>query len=201
MKTQVSAAGAILAYAALAGCAAPRATTSMMGGPAPTPAIVANSVRTQLAMAPVNGLGASDQALVAVAAGAGMYEVEAGRLAASRAADPQVRAYAQMLVDHHTANNNELMALVSSKGHRIAPGLPPELQQKVATLQGLSGPAFDREFVRMTGLQDHTSAIAEFERRRGTVMDRDLLLYVDRTLPALRSHLQQARDLAGRMVG
>jgi putative membrane protein len=199
MKTQPSLALTILACAALAACASPRNTTATLGGPA-TPAVVANSVRTQLALAPA-GLTVDEQSLVAVAAGAGLYEVEAARLAVSRAQDPQVRAYAQMLVHHHGANNNELMGLVNSKGHRIAPGLPAALQQRVATLQALSGAEFDREFVRWTGVQDHLSAIGEFERRRATVVDRDLLAYVDRTLPALRSHLQQARELAGRMAG
>lgn len=200
MKTSLFAAGAILAFAALSGCSVPRSSTAVLGGPA-IPAVVADS-RVPVAPAPAPaGLSVDEQSLVAVAAGAGMYEVEAGRLAAARAQDPQVRAYAQMLVNHHTANNHELMGLVSSKGHRIVPGLPAALQQRVATLQGLSGAEFDREFVRWAGVQDHLSAIAEFERRRASVVDRDLLAYVDRTLPALRSHLQQARELAGRMAG
>jgi putative membrane protein len=202
MKTSISLSLTILACAGLAACASPR-PTAMMGGPAAvpaTPAVVANS-RTPVAVAPVTVLGTAEQSFIAVAAGSGMYEVEAARLAASRAADPQVRSYAQMLVDHHTANNSELMALVSTKGHRVAPGLPAALQQKLAMLQGLSGPAFDRAFVLNTGVQDHLSAIGEFERRRGTLVDRDVLAYLDRTLPALQAHLQQARDLAGRMAG
>jgi putative membrane protein len=146
-------------------------------------------------------LAAADLQFVAIAAGAGMYEVEAGRLAGTRAADAQVRAYGAMLVTHHTANNNELMALVGTKGHRIAPGLPAPLQQKVTTLSGLDGAAFDREFVRTTGVQDHMAAIAAFEQGRRTVTDRDLQAYIEKTLPALRAHLQQAQDLAGRIAG
>jgi putative membrane protein len=144
---------------------------------------------------------ATETQFIAVAAGAGMYEVEAARVALTRASNPQVRSYAQMLLDHHTANNKELMTLVGNKGHRVAPGLPSELQQKVSRLSGLSGADFDREFVRMTGVQDHMAAIAAFEQGRRGVADRDLQAYIDRTLPTLRSHLQQAQDLAGRMAG
>jgi putative membrane protein len=146
-------------------------------------------------------LAPADVQFVAVASGAGMYEVEAGRLAASRATNPQVRAFAQMLVTEHTANNRELMTLVQSKGATLAPGLPPPLQQKIARLQGLSGAEFDREFVRMTGVQDHTSTIAAFEQGRRSVSDRDVQAYIDRTLPHLRSHLQQAQTIAGTMAG
>ena len=200
MKTSATFALGLLAAVALAGCASNR--TSMGAGPAAVVAPAPAATVTTTAVVPASPrLAASDLQFVAVAAGSGMYEVEASRLAVTRATDAQVRAYAQMLVDHHTANNNELMTLVSAKGHRVAPGLPPALQQKVATLSGLSGAAFDREFVRMTGVQDHLAAVAAFEQGRRTVADRDLAAYIDKSLPVLRSHLQHAQDLAGRMAG
>ncbi|HYE41041.1 MAG TPA: DUF4142 domain-containing protein, partial [Ramlibacter sp.] len=161
MKTSATFALGLLAAVALAGCASNR--TSMGAGPAAVVAPAPAATVTTTAVVPASPrLAAPDLQFVAVAAGSGMYEVEASRLAVTRATDAQVRAYAQMLVDHHTANNNELMTLVSAKGHRVAPGLPPALQQKVATLSGLSGAAFDREFVRMTGVQDHLAAVAAF---------------------------------------
>jgi putative membrane protein len=199
MKPSLSLALPVLAAAALAGCASDRA--AMGAGPAAvTTTTVTAAPAVAVAVAPAR-LAAPDLQFVSVAAGSGMYEVEAARVAVSKAADPQVRAYAQMLVDHHTANNAELMALVSAKGHRVAPGLPAPLQQKVNTLNGLSGPAFDREFVRTTGVADHMAAINAFEQNRRTVLDRDLQAFIDKTLPVLRSHLQQAQDLAGRMAG
>lgn len=197
MKTSLSLALSVVAAAALAGCASNR--TAMGAGPA---AVTTTTVTAAPAVAVATPrLAAPDLQFVSVAAGSGMYEVEAARIGASKAADPQVRAYAQMLLDHHTASNAELMALVSAKGHRIAPGLPAPLQQKVNTLNGLSGAAFDREFVRVTGVADHMAAINAFEQNRRTVVDRDLQAYIDKSLPVLRSHLQQAQDLAGRMAG
>lgn len=127
-------------------------------------------------------------------AGARHKRFLSGSWAASRRGSPREPA-------HHTANNNELMTLVSTKGHRIAPALPAPLQQKVNTLSGLSGPAFDREFVRMAGVADHMAAINAFEQGSRTVADRDLQAYIARLLPVLRTHLQQAQDLAGRMAG
>lgn len=194
MRTSVSLSLSVLAAAALAGCAAHRVE---MGAPA---AVVTNPA-TVVVTPPVVKLSSADLHFVALAAGAGMYEVEAARVALSRASDPQVRSYAQMLLDQHTANNNELISIMQSKGHRIAPGLPAELQQKVSKLSTLSGAAFDQEFVRMTGVADHKAAIAAFEQGDRSVTDRDLQAYIDKTLPALRSHLQMAQDLAGRMAG
>lgn len=202
MKPSVSFTMTIFGAAALAGCSTQRVAT-VTSVPAVAVSTVPAVVTTSTAVigAPRSVLSSADLQFVAVAAGAGMYEVEAARLAATRAGNAQVRGYAQMLLDHHAANNGELMALVSTKGHRIAPGLPAVLQQKVATLSGLSGADFDREFVKTTGVQDHKAAVAAFEKGRATVDDRDLRAYIDKTLPVLRSHLQQAQDLAGRMAG
>ena len=194
MRTSVSLSLSVLAAAALAGCASHRVE---MGAPA---AVVTNPA-TVVVTPPMVKLSSADLHFVALAAGAGMYEVEAARVALGRASDPQVRSYAQMLLDQHTANNQELVSIMQSKGRRIAPGLPSELQQKVAKLSSLSGSAFDQEFVRMTGVADHKAAIAAFEQGDRSVTDRDLQAYIDKTLPALRSHLQMAQDLAGRMAG
>ncbi|HEY0822291.1 MAG TPA: DUF4142 domain-containing protein [Ramlibacter sp.] len=202
MKTSISL--TLLGAAVLAGCSTrPVVTAPVVTAPVVTAPVVATTVAAPTAVigAPASKLSSADLQFVAVAAGAGMYEVEAARMGVSKARDPQVRSYAQMLLDHHTANNNELTTLVGGKGHRIAPGLPASLQQKVNTLSGLAGADFDREFVRMTGVQDHTATIAAFEQGRRTVTDRDLQAYIDKTLPTLRTHLQQAQDLAGRMAG
>lgn len=194
MRTSVSLSLSVVAAAALAGCASHRVE---MGAPA---AVVTVPAATVVAT-PAVKLSAADLHFVALAAGAGMYEVDAARVALSRASDPKVRSFAQMLLDQHTANNQELASILQAKGHRIAPGLPAELAQKVSKLSTLSGSAFDQEFIRTTGVADHMAAIAAFEQGDRSVTDRDLQAYIDKTLPALRSHLQQAQDLAGRMAG
>jgi putative membrane protein len=204
MNISVPIALSVAAASLLAACGTPPRTTAIMGGPAVVTAAPATTTVVTPAPVPAAAaarLSAADQQFVAVAAGAGLYEVEIARLAASRATNPQVRSYAQMLVEHHTANNNELIALVSAKGHRIGPGLPPTLQQRVTALSALSGAAFDREFIRMTGVQDHTSAIAAFERGRTSVTDSDLRAYIDKSLPTLRQHLQAAQALGGQIAG
>ena len=208
MKTCLSLPLAAASLAALAACSS---TQPVVSTQATAPAVVAGSARAAApspaptavlgAPAPVVNFSAAETQFIAVAAGAGMYEVEAARLAQTRASNPQVRSFAQMLLDQHTASNRELTTLVAGKGHKIAPGLPAELQQKVNTLSRLSGAEFDREFVRTTGVDDHRAAIAAFEQAQRSVGDRELRAFIDKSLPALRSHLQQAQDLAGRLAG
>jgi len=197
MKTSLSLTLGILSVAALAACSTQRIATVST----PAAVIVPATSTTTVMGATAVPFNAADTHFIAVAAGAGMYEVEAARMALTRAGNPQVRSFAQMLLDQHTAANRELMAMVGGKGHKVAPGMPPELQAKLDTLKGTSAANFDHEFIRTTGVADHMATIAEFEKSRSSVGDRDLRAFIDKTLPVLRTHLQQAQDLAGRMAG
>lgn len=142
-----------------------------------------------------------DLAFATTAAFNGLYEVEISKLAASRATNAQVRNYAQMLVSHHSAANNELMALLRSKASPVPTGLAPDKQARIAQLAALSGAEFDRQFIRMVGIQDHQSDISVFEQAGRTAADRDLRAWANKTLPTLRQHLQQAQGIAGTMAG
>ncbi|HET8744480.1 MAG TPA: DUF4142 domain-containing protein [Ramlibacter sp.] len=199
MKTSLTLTLGIVSLAALAACSTQRVAT--VTTPETVAVVPAPSTTMVMGATPAVQFNAADTHFIAVAAGAGMYEVEAARLALTKASNAQVRGYAQMLLDQHTAANQQLMAMVTSKGHKVAPGMPAALQQKIATLNRASGADFDHEFVRTTGVADHMATIAEFERSRSSVADPDLRAFIDRTLPTLRTHLQQAQDLAGRMAG
>ena len=49
----------------------------------------------------VGAYNKTDKNFATDAANAGVYEVQAAQVAAKRARDPKVRAYAQMLIEHH----------------------------------------------------------------------------------------------------
>jgi putative membrane protein len=132
----------------------------------------------------------------------GFYEVEVSRLAAERAVNSGVRAYAQMMVNHHTQANRELAALMSAKGVAPPRELAADKKDKLQRLASLPpSPGFDNGYVRVVGIEDHRTNIAIFERARRETRDRDLLAWIDRVLPAMRSHLSAAQSLAGSLDG
>ena len=61
-----------------------------------------------------------DTQFVQKAAAAGRMEVEHGKMAASKASNAQVKAYANALVKDHTAANQQLMAIAKRKNIEIA---------------------------------------------------------------------------------
>ena len=143
--------------------------------------------------------GLQDPQFIDAAAGNGRYEVQASRLAMYRATSPQVRSYAQMLIDHHTMANSELMDLVRARGMRLPGVLPRDKRAKLDRLASAAGSEFDRMYIRIVGIEDHHADIALFERASRELRDPELRTWASRTLPALRSHLDAAQSLGSAM--
>lgn len=146
-------------------------------------------------------LAAPDLHFVLAAAGTDLYEIQASQMAMSRATTPAVRNYAQMLVNHHTMTSNELKGIVSAKGVTPPTTLPADKAAKIAQLSRLQGHDFEREYIRMTGVQDHQAAIGIFDNASRTLADPDLRNFAVKGLPILRQHLKAAQDIAGTMAG
>ena len=62
---------------------------------------------------------ASPESFAKDAAEGGMAEVQMGKLAATNAKDPDVRAFGQMMVTDHSKANDELKALAQKKGYQL----------------------------------------------------------------------------------
>ena len=77
----------------------------------------------------------------------GMFEVEAGRLAETRAVAPDVRDFAVMEVHDHTLVGDRLKAISAKESVPVPPGLTPEFQAQLDKLKTLSGPAFDAQYM------------------------------------------------------
>lgn len=134
-----------------------------------------------------------DQEFFTKAAGGGMYEVEAGKLAQSKGQTDGVKSFGGMLVKDHGAANAELKALASKKGATLPPGLPDEKQKKLDTLSKTKD--FDKEFVKEVGLDDHKADIALFEKTSKDADDADLKAFAAKTLPTLKMHKEHAEGL------
>jgi putative membrane protein len=194
---------AVAAAFALAGCASHH-TAMGAGSAGSSSAATGSAPSAPTAGAPsaaAGPLAAMDREFATMAAGNGLYEVEVSRLAQSRATDPQVRNFAQMLVQHHTQANSELMTLLRGKGFTPPTAMPPDKQAKIQRLSQLSGAEFDRQYIQVTGIQDHQADVALFERASREAADPQLKGWAAKTLLVLRQHLQAAQGIAGRMAG
>ena len=141
-----------------------------------------------------------DRKFIEAAAGSGMFEVQVAQLAASKATDPNVKSFAGMLVDHHTAANNELVKIANAKGVELPAAPKRALRRDIEKLGMKKGEEFDRDFVRNVGIKAHEKDIKMFQDARKDVKDPELKAFVEKTLPVLQEHLAAAEKLpqAGR---
>jgi putative membrane protein len=165
--------------------------------PGTSPSTGTGSTSSAGTMTATSQLAAADTQFVTKAAAGGQYEVEVAKLAADKATDPQVKEFAKMLVDDHTAANEKLRQIASSHNVALPSSLPADKKKKVDQLGKLSGPEFDKHFVKEIGLDDHKQDIADFEKAAKAAKADDVRDFAQSTLPTLQKHLSAAEKLPG----
>src|SRR5918995_3501767 len=87
------------------------------------------------------------QEFVEKATVANMAEIQLGQLALKQAQDPQVKQFAQMMVDEHTKALEQLRTAASSQGLQVATSLDNKHQKLHDKLAKLQGAQFDRAYM------------------------------------------------------
>ena len=128
------------------------------------------------------------------AARSGAAEVEMARLAMKKSSDPAIKAFAQRLVNDHTASSRDLTALAGKKEITLSAELNNREKEAVKKLTGLSGAAFDAEFIRQVE-RDHEIAVALYRRASMMNSDADVKEFAAKALVDVEAHLQTARSM------
>lgn len=128
------------------------------------------------------------------AAQGGMFEVEAGNLAVSKATNPEVKKFGNLMVTDHGKANQELTAIAQAKGMDVPKETSKEHKAQLEKLGKASGKEFDRDYVGIM-VKDHEKDVASFRQASGKVADPELKAWIDQTLPVLEKHLELAQQL------
>ncbi len=101
----------------------------------------------------------ADRAFVAKVSQGGMFEVAAGKLAETKGSTQDVRDFGVTEVHDHMLVGAKLKAISMSEGLAISTQPNAEFAGKLTRLQGLSGKAFDAEYLsEMAALHDADGA-------------------------------------------
>lgn len=142
-------------------------------------------------------VAAADRSFVTAAASSGMLEVEASRLALERTQHPQLRGFAQRMVDEHSKSNDELKAIAKDAGLTDLPATTMgKYNAMLEKLRALKGADFDREYAAQIGVASHTEAVALFDQATKDLSNPQLKAFATKTLPHLREHLKESQDVA-----
>ncbi|GAA4094201.1 DUF4142 domain-containing protein [Mucilaginibacter panaciglaebae] len=141
----------------------------------------------------------ADDAKFAVdAANGGMTEVELSKLAATKATNAEVKAFANMMVMDHGKANEELKGIAATKNITLPDSVNADSKKAVEDLSKKSGADFDKAYVDKM-VSDHKSTVDMFESASKNLKDRELKAFVDKTLPVIKGHLDHINKIQGSM--
>ena len=134
---------------------------------------------------------------VATASSANAFEIEAAKLALQMAQSPDLRSFAQTMLDDHTAAQEELLATGKAANTDIAKPQPDGEQQGLLDgLESAEPERFDALYVD-SQIFAHQRALALF---KGYAEGNDPLnLYAAEALPTLQKHYGMILEIAGKM--
>jgi len=159
------------------------------------PLLVAGAV---CGLAATTAQARSDASFMKEAAQAGSAEVEASRLAQTKAQRTDVKTFAQTMIDDHTKVGAELKQLAASKKVTLADG--PSITQKgeLKLIDAGADAKFDERYVKSFGVKAHEDAVKLFQEAANEAKDADVKAFAQKTLPGLQHHLEMARALAAK---
>jgi putative membrane protein len=146
---------------------------------------------------PMMALAASnpDASFYKNAAEGGIAEVDAGRLAQDKGNSQQVKDFGAMMVKDHSAANEKLQALASSKGISLPTSASVGQMATKAKLDVLSGDTFDKSYIKGQ-ISAHRQTIALFRKEISSGQDADAKAFASATLPTVRAHLKAITAIA-----
>src|SRR5215212_9953801 len=145
----------------------------------------------------------NDAQIAAIVVTANQVDIDAGKLAQTRATNPQVKAFGKQMVTDHTGVNKQATALVTKLG--VKPEDNPTAQSlktggadNVKQLTGLKGVAFNKAYVDHE-VAYHQQVLDAIDKTLiPSAQNAELKSLLVSVRPAFVAHLEHAKMLQGK---
>jgi len=124
----------------------------------------------------------------------GLAEIQTGRLALDKSTAPDIKAFAQQMIDDHTQANHMLADIARQKNLEIETEKQLVDKAKAMVLRVRSGESFDLAYVN-NQIAAHQQTIELFQRTNSSIRDTDIKDFIATLLPKLQQHLRVAQQL------
>lgn len=159
-----------------------------------------DAIGAMVGMASATTMGSHDtDAYVTSVAVSDYYAIEAGRIALQTTASPQIRSFAQLMIEDHSRSSELLSAKAKLAGVQLAaePVLDERRKGLLDNLQAAPAEAFDTTYLAQQ-IAAHEEALA-LHNGYGANGQSDVLRgLASGAVPPLEQHLEMARDLSQR---
>jgi len=147
-------------------------------------------------ISPTPAAASAAQSFANAAAASDIFEIETSQAALSKSTSASVKAYAQKMIDAHTASTAKLKVAAAGVTPALTPDptLNPEQQQKLDQLKALNGTAFDQAYIaeQATGHQQTLDTLKAYAATGDTPA---LKMFATNLIPIVTAHLNMVKGL------
>jgi len=162
-----------------------------------------------VALAPASTVFAqspNDAQIASIVVTANQVDIDAGKLAASKTSNADVKTFAQQMVTDHTGVNKQAVELVTRlkvtpEDNATSQSLKSGGDANVATLKGLSGAAFDKAYIDHEVAYHQAVLDAVDKVLIPSASNADLKALLVKVRPAFVAHLEHARHVQASLGG
>ncbi len=159
-----------------------------------------------LAAAPVHAQRVDDAQIAAIVVAANQVDIDAGRLAASKSTNTEVKAFAERMVTDHTGVNETAAKLVKKLGvtpaaNETSRSLEDGGSKNLTRLKALQGKAFDEAYVAHEAAYHQQVLDALDGMLIPNASNAELKALLVKVRPAFVAHLEHAKSLQTKLGG
>ena len=137
----------------------------------------------------------ADAAAMKQLAQANLNEIEGGKAAASKAQSPDVKQFAQKMVDDHTQMLNDLKSLAQQKSVSLPQSASIKDMAQMKLMERSSGAEFDKKYMEEM-VKDHQKDAKEVQDLAAKTKDSDFKAALQKASTKINEHLQLAQRIA-----
>ena len=148
----------------------------------------------------------TDPEIAAIVVTANQIDIDAGKLAQTKSTNPEVKKFAERMVEDHTSVNAQASALaqklnLTPKESETSRSLKKSAEQTMTRLQSLEGAAFDRAYVD-NEVAYHEAVIGVMNKQLVPgAKNAELKKLLVQSGPAFTAHLKHAQQLQKSLSG
>jgi putative membrane protein len=164
------------------------------------PSVLTALIALSSAAALAEVTGPTDPQIAAIVVTANQVDIDAGKLAESKAHSKDVREFAQLMVTDHSGVNQSATELVTRlhvtpEANPTSDNLKQGGEQNLANLKGLKGGAFDKAYIDHE-VAYHEAVLAAVDKTLiPSARNAELKALLVKVRPAFVAHLEHAKHL------
>lgn len=141
----------------------------------------------------------ADNAFLVMAAQSDQNEIALSQLAVKMAAGAKVKRFANKMVTDHMMLSSVMKPYATEWDVKLPSGPDADHQAELDKLKGMSGPEFDKEYIRVMAA-DHHKALDAFKAQGASSAGKEFDAKVSKARALVASHTRMADDMANSMT-